>query len=227
MSRSPRRLADAAWPELVDCRWLLVVPLGSTEQHGPHLPFATDTLVATELATRLVADRSDGLLAPAVPYGASGEHRGFPGSLSLGTAALTAALVELARSADGTADRVLFVNGHGGNLEALDAAVSLLRNESRDVRGWSPQLPGDAHAGHTETSLLLALAGDSVRRSAVAAGATDPLPELLPILRTAGVAAVSANGVLGDPSAATAEAGEELLALALADLHAAVAAWWP
>src|SRR5829696_8104302 len=114
------------WPELGEgatgaAGRLLAVPLGSCEQHGPHLPLATDTLVAGALAFRLAAQRTDVVVAPAMPFGASGEHAGFPGTLSIGTDALESVLVELGRSADQFAG-VVFVNGHGGNVDALSRA---------------------------------------------------------------------------------------------------------
>ena len=100
------------------------------------------------------------VVAPAVAYGASGEHAGFPGTLSIGHEALERVLVELVRSADAFAGVVL-VNGHGGNVPALQRAVATGEDEGRRVLGWSWSLPGaDAHAGRTETSLLLALAPD-------------------------------------------------------------------
>jgi mycofactocin system creatininase family protein len=194
------------------------VPLGATEQHGPHLPLSTDTDVAVALADRLAQRRRDVDVAPAVPYGASGEHAGFAGTLSVGTAALELLLVELCRSATATWDRVLLLSGHGGNAEAVRAAVALLRSESRDVCAWSPSFGGDAHAGRTETSLQLAL--DPVRVGTPVAGATAPVRELLPALRAGGVLAVSGNGVLGDPAGATAEEGERLLVAAVDALEA-------
>ena len=130
---------------------MLAVPLGSLEQHGPHLPLDTDTRIAVALAEQLAARRDDVVIAPALPFGASGEHAGFPGTLSLGTAALTTALVELVRSADHFAGVVL-VNGHGGNLDALRSATTTLTGEGRRVVAWAPRVPdGDAHAGRTET----------------------------------------------------------------------------
>ena len=146
-------LGRAAWPELEAP--IVVVPLGSCEQHGPHLPLHTDTLIATALARGLAAGRQDCVVAPALAITASGEHQGFPGTLSIGTEAMTSVLVEVARSA-GWASGVVFVNGHGGNLDALRAAVPLLRSEGRDV-AWFPcgVGRGDAHAGRTETSLML------------------------------------------------------------------------
>jgi creatinine amidohydrolase len=86
-------LARSAWPGLPEAP-VVVVPLGSVEQHGHHLPLGTDTAVAGA-AARAAVVRLDGvLLAPALAYGASGEHEGFPGTISIGTAALTGLLVE-------------------------------------------------------------------------------------------------------------------------------------
>lgn len=189
---------------------MLVVPLGSTEQHGPHLPLSTDTDVAVAVAARLAARRTDVDVAPAVPYGASGEHAGFAGTLSIGTEALELLLVELCRSATATWRRVVLLSGHGGNAQALRAAVTRLRAESRDVRAWSPSWDGDAHAGRTETSVQLALDPARVGPSREA-GAVSPVADLLAALRGGGVRAVSANGVLGDPAGASAEEGLRLL----------------
>jgi mycofactocin system creatininase family protein len=162
-----------------------------------------------------------------VPYGASGEHAGFAGTLSVGQAALELLLVELVRSATGTWTRVLLLSAHGGNADPVRRAVGLLRAESRDVRAWSPSWPGDAHAGRTETSVQLALSPGRVALPAAAAGATVPLADLLPALRAGGVRAVSENGVLGDPAGASAEEGEALLAQAAADLDRWLSRAWP
>ncbi len=220
----------AAGPEGVADR-VLVVPLGSTEQHGPHLPLDTDARIATELAGRLCAARQDTVLAPTFPFGASGEHAGFPGTLSIGTEVLAQVLVELCRSADAYAGVVL-VNGHGGNGDALRLALDRLGGEGRCVLGWSWSLPagfarGDAHAGFVETSLLLACAPDAVRLDRLEAGATRPLAELWDELRVGGVGSVSPNGVLGDPNGANPEDGRALLDRFAADLLGAVAARFP
>lgn len=223
------RLDRLSWPEVAEraARSLLAVPLGATEQHGPHLPLGTDTTVATALAERLAAARDDVLVAPPLAYGSSGEHAAFPGTLSIGGPATTTVLVELVRSADAFRGVVL-VCGHGGNADAVRAAVATAAAEGRDVLAWFPAVPGgDAHAGRTETALLLALDPDLVRAEAAAAGATEPLTELLPALRAGGVASVSPNGVLGDPAGASAAEGERLLAALTEQLAAAVAARWP
>ena len=95
-------LADLTWPEaarLAATGALLAVPVGSTEQHGPHLPLATDTDIAVALAVRLAARRPGVVVAPPVSYGSSGEHAGFAGTLSIGQAAVELMLTELGRSA--------------------------------------------------------------------------------------------------------------------------------
>ncbi len=103
-----------------------MIPLGSTEQHGPHLPLDTDTRIATAVARAAAPEarlEREWLMAPAIAYGASGEHQSFAGTISIGTEALTMLLVEYGRSAAGWARRLVFVNGHGGNVAALADAV--------------------------------------------------------------------------------------------------------
>lgn len=215
MADSPH-LASRTWREVP--RALLLVPLGSTEQHGPHLPVSTDTLIAAavadDLAARWRADGRDAIVAPPLVFGASGEHQGFAGTISLGTAALAFALLEIGRSASEWAERIVFVNGHGGNLEALRDAVPTLRSERRDV-AWLPcalERGSDAHAGFDETSLMLHLWPARVCLDLAEPGATAPIAELLPRLRAEGVKGVAPNGVLGDPTGASAEHGARLFA---------------
>ena len=208
--RTPgRSLAEAVWTEIPE-RPLVLVPVGSTEQHGPHLPLETDTLIATAVAREL-ADRHGGYVAPAVHIGASGEHQDFPGVISIGTTVLQLVLVELVRSLSLWAGRVVLVNGHGGNLAAVTGAVDQLLDEGHHV-AWVPCTAiGDAHAGRTETSLLLHLAPWLVRPQRAEPGNTRPIAELLPDLVASGVRQVSPNGVLGDPTGASAAEGALLL----------------
>lgn len=224
------KVADLTSPDVDALRAaapVLVVPVGATEQHGPHLPLSTDTDLATALCAGVAARCPEVLVAPAIAYGASGEHAGFPGTLSIGLAALELLVVELCRSATATFERIVLVNGHGGNIEALRRAVELLRCESRDIRLFLPRHNGDAHAGRTETSLQLALDPDRVRADRAEPGDTRPLAEILPRLRAGGVAAVSANGVLGDPTGATAAEGARLLDLLISQLYDQIRHWWP
>jgi len=216
------RLGAAAWPDLERTGPLvLIVPLGATEQHGPHLPLETDTLIAVAVAEAVGAARDDVAVAPALPYGSSGEHAGFPGTLSLGQEALELALVELVRSAD-RFDAVVLASWHGGNAEPLARAVARLRAEGRRVVAWDPR-PGaaDLHAGRTETSLVLALAPERVG-PARPVGVVEPLEVLVPQLRARGVRAVSPNGVLGDATGAGPEEGRAIFARLVDDLAACV-----
>jgi mycofactocin system creatininase family protein len=217
-----KRLSDLTWPAVPAA--VVVIPLGSTEQHGPHLPLSTDTDIAVALAHGLATRRSDVIVAPRVSYGASGEHAGFAGTLSIGREALELLVIELVRSATETFEHVLLVNGHGGNSPTLAQACARLRDESRDVLVWSPRWRGDAHAGRTETSVMLALDAGRVGPSREA-GATDSLVDLLPQLRRGGLRSVTENGVLGDPDGASVEEGAELLGSALEDLVETVEAW--
>jgi mycofactocin system creatininase family protein len=221
------RLADLTWPE-VSARahdTVLAVPLGATEQHGPHLPLDVDTAIAAELARRLAAARPDVLIAPAVPYGSSGEHAAFPGTLSIGQQATELLITELVRSADAFAGVVL-ISGHGGNAAPLHRAVRTLTNEGRSVLAWAPTgPPTDSHAGHTETSVLLALRPAAVRTGRAETGNIRPLADLLPVLREEGVRTASPNGVLGDPTTASATDGERILRSWAAGLVAAITRW--
>ena len=218
-------LAGAVWPDIAAAP-LLVVPLGSVEQHGPHLPLGTDTAVATAVAEAAVGCLDGGLLAPALAYGASGEHEGFPGTVSIGTEVLTGLLVEYCRSACLWAGRVLIVNGHGGNLDALRVGIPRLRSEGRDVAWFPCVLPGsDAHAGRTETSLMSHVEPQRIRWDRAVGGVTTPIDALLPRLRAEGVRAVSPTGVLGDPAGASAEEGAVLLERLMRRLVAAAEEW--
>ncbi|MGA1836264.1 mycofactocin biosynthesis peptidyl-dipeptidase MftE [Herbiconiux sp. 11R-BC] len=253
-------LSRHSWPA-VPLHPLVLVPLGSTEQHGPHLPFTTDTVIASAVAAGVAARFAAGreapgaagaegrvappaagvvgsrgspgtsavgaepavVVAPALGFGASGEHQSFAGTVSIGQEALRFVLIELVRSLSTWAERVVFVNGHGGNVAALSSAVAQLVAEQHRV-GWLPcsapaealaaaGLPApDAHAGRTETSLMLHLAPGTVRLPLPPAGATAPLSSLLPRLTAGGVAAVSPSGILGDPTGANAAEGGRLLA---------------
>jgi creatinine amidohydrolase len=229
VSTAGSRLGERTWTDLEGgVPRTVLVPVGSLEQHGPHLPLDTDARIAAAVARRAAAGVPSVLLAPPLAYGASGEHEGFPGTLSIGHEALRSVLVELGRSAAAWASRLVFVNGHGGNLPTVPEAVALLRYEGRDVAWFGCAVPeGDAHAGHTETSILLALDPGVVREDAAEAGNTAPLSELLPALLRGGVAAASPNGVLGDPAGATAEDGERLLEAMVGRLRDRLTRWQP
>jgi mycofactocin system creatininase family protein len=211
------RLADSTSVNAVGAR-LVLVPVGSLEQHGPHLPLDTDTVIATAVATA-AGDQLRAWVAPALAYGSSGEHQSFSGTSSIGTDALGLTVVELVRSMRTWAHRVVLVNGHGGNLAALMAAVEQLTSEGHAVEWVSCATEHvDLHAGRTETSLMLHLSPRTVRTDLAEPGDTRSLREILPLMRAGGVASVSPNGVLGDPTGASAEEGERILQVMVEDV---------
>lgn len=224
----PVWLADLTWPEAgrrAAAGALLAVPLGSTEQHGPHLPLSTDTDIAVALCERLASVRHDVLIAPPVAYASSGEHAGFAGTLSIGQSALELLVIELGRSVSETFEHLLLVSAHGGNAEPVTRAARVLRAESRDVLVFMPHWSGDPHAGRPETSMLLALSPERVRMERAVAGDTRPMADLWPQLRVGGVQAVTATGVLGDPIGADAVEGSAVLDKLARALIGDVDAW--
>jgi creatinine amidohydrolase len=208
---------------------LVLLPIGATEQHGPHLATGTDALLATEVTRRaaeLAHERSGRplILAPALPFGASDHHLMHGATLSLTAETLLAVLLDLCRSVvtDG-GRRLLIVNGHGGNTGICHAAAAAasVRHELAvahlDYWQVADDVPG--HAGEFETSLMLGIdPGFSAERKP-----RDEVPEMPGV---AGVSVHSAavwrdlGGYTGRPENASAEYGKEALdriAAALAD----------
>ena len=223
-------LGRATWPqvEATGGNAVLAVPLGSFEQHGPHLPLDTDTRIAVSVANGAASRVPSLAVAAPVAYGASGEHAGFPGTLLVGHDVLASLLVELVRSARISFRGVVLVSAHGGNETALSIVSARCAAEGDDVVVWraAPQ-GGDAHAGRTETSLMLAIDPGAVRPELAAPGCTEPVVRLLPRLRAEGVRPVSSSGVLGDPTGASADEGRVLLDGLVTDLAAPGTARWP
>lgn len=223
----------------------MVLPLGATEQHGPHLPLGTDTIRAAALADRVSERLGPGVLvAPALPFGCSDEHSGFPGLLGLETETLARVVLDLARRLKGWGvGRLVLLSAHGGNGDALDLALKLLRQELPDLEvrtnghleeiartalevAHRDGIPANAlglHAGEGETSEMLHLRPDLVEQDGSAPGFTGDMEAVLDRLREGGLRAVTASGVLGDPTRAEAGRGaryldalvEELASLAL------------
>lgn len=193
---------------------LVVVPLGSWEQHGPHLPPDTDTVIISAVVAAATAGRQGITVAPTLGITASDEHAGFGGTLSIGTEATAAAVVAIARSAS-WASGVLFANGHGGNADALTIAREAMDHEGlvHDVWSLPPYDGADLHAGRTETSVMLHIAPGSVDMSRAVAGTGGAAHDLLATMREGGLRAVSPTGVLGDPTTATADHGRAVFAM--------------
>jgi creatinine amidohydrolase len=209
-----------------------VLPIGSTEYHGEHLPHGTDTLVAEALAEAL-AERVEGLLVlPTLPYGMSRHYYSFPMAVSLTTNTLMAALREIFQSLYGHGiKRLLIINGHDGNIPAIDAAAREFRAENPEMRiavleAWwetaARLLPegtfeawgGLGHGGEGETSMALAIAPELVEME-YARGVTPKLPPHVQVKWR--FDELTPYGVTGDPTKATAEKGR-LMMRALVEL---------
>ena len=213
---------------------ILILPLGSFEQHGPHLPLDTDTIIIESVVARALGEEqtvsAKFLVAPTIAISASDEHAGFPGTLSTGTEALVQSVVAICRSASWSLG-VCIVNGHGGNADALPRISSALTYEKIRHSIWSlPSYDGaDMHAGHTETSVMLHVAPDKVHTDRIERGTVGDSSVLVAQMRTSGVASVSENGVLGDPTTATTEHGNAVMNLystSLANHLAAISKEW-
>jgi len=195
---------------------IVVLPLGAWEQHGSHLPLNTDSISISAVVRAAMQQMTDVsfFVAPTIEISASDEHEGFSGTLSTGTEALVQSVVAICRSAS-WARGICIANGHGGNADALQLITSALRHEGITHSIWS--LPsykgGDMHAGHTETSLMLHLHPDSVRTDVIEPGASGSTADMVDSMRSGGVIAVSENGVLGDPTTATAAHGIDVFNL--------------
>jgi creatinine amidohydrolase len=234
------RLALLSWSEVAELdrdRAVAVLPAGAIEQHGPHLPLDTDTYLCTRVvedaATR-VRDGGPVLVAPAVAFGSSVHHMAFAGTLTLKAETFLAVVGDLCTSlAQHGFRRLLVVNGHGGNSALVREAVQQLANRTPvfaaavDYWALAPEAvsevrespPGGmAHACEFETSLMLHLRPESVRRELVRREIPEPrfALERLDLISSTSVTAgwrtheLSSSGVLGAPDLATAEKGERL-----------------
>ncbi|RSM38989.1 creatinine amidohydrolase [Actinoplanes sp. ATCC 53533] len=198
-----------------------VLPVGSFEQHGSHLPLATDTIVAGAIA-QSVAAAYDLLLLPPVTIGCSHEHAGWAGTVSIRSSTLAAIVTDVAESLRRSGvDQLVVVNGHGGNY-VLSNTVQEANSESRRMalypgrEDWETarQQAGlvssghdDMHAGEIETSLLLHLCPDLVRDGFQDADHVAERPDLLVL----GMRGYTSTGVIGSPSQATAAKGKAVL----------------
>lgn len=233
------KLSEVSWTDARDADVdLAALPVGSTEQHGPHAPLGTDTVLA-EAITSAGADtyKGDVIVAPTVPVGIAEEHRAFAGTLWVSPDVFRAYIRETVESlADGGFDRVVVVNGHGGNVGALrEVCARLTRDDIAYAIPFTwfeavdpPQPMG--HGGALETALVRHAHPELVREECIEAareGAADRWGEWVGGTNLAYDSdEFTTNGVVGDPAAGDMTLGEEVFveaAAALADLFEVVA----
>jgi creatinine amidohydrolase len=216
------------WPEVEAAirngKRTAVVVAASSEQHGPHLPEATDAILGEELAGRLARRLGDALVAPVIRPGCSEHHMSFAGSLTIAPEVLMAILDAYVASLRRHGfTRIVVTSSHGGNFPVL---AEWKRRQASDVlvvddfEGFAEALfaalarsgredRGGPHADLGETSAVLAVRPELVRMDRAVAGRTDPTP--LPEVLEKGLRALTPNGILGDPRGASPEIGTAVL----------------
>jgi len=219
-----------SWPEvkaeIERGRDTVVMAFGATEQHGPHLPLATDALIGDHLARR-VADELDAFVAPTVRVGCSEHHLAFPGTLSISEETFHRLVADLVRAlARGGFRQIVLLPTHGGNFRPLAAALEKLSPEERvQIRALTdlgalfavaqlgadehgvPLNEGGLHAGEWETSMVMSVHPELVHLDRGQAGYTGDMEQAVQAIFSSGVHSVAANGVIGDPAQASPEHG--------------------
>ncbi|WP_324663674.1 creatininase family protein [Haloarcula sediminis] len=225
-------LRDATWPEAEATETdLAVLPVGSTEQHGPHAPLGTDSLTAQAVADAAEAACDDEVVvAPPIDVGVAEEHRDFAGTLWVSEDTFRDYVRETVDSlAHHGWTRVVVVNGHGGNVDPLrEVCARITRHDEADAWAFTwfdaVDAPDMGHGGPVETSLLQATRPDLVREDRLdeaAAGGADGWGEWVSGVNLAyDSSEFSENGCVGDPGEGSAERGEALLDEATAALVA-------
>ena len=240
------RLDDRTWVEagqILTEQSVCVLPCGAMEQHGPHLPLGTDAIIAEALAERLVkaaGPEARMVRLPVLPYGVSPEHLAFSGTVSLSREAFCETVQSIAASlVRHGVRRLLLLNAHGGNSDALGSILREIREEtglrvvlldiyrSRALRAVAGEQ--DWHAGRVETSLYMALRHGEGNGAIPDIGFEAAAWSDIEIMKLPWRSnEVSSSGVIGDPSNASAELGEQLvqdLVAEMADALRSLESW--
>lgn len=234
-------LKELTWPEveaaIENGTRTVIIPVGSTEQHGPHLPLGTDAIIGEALGVATAEELGDAVVAPAIEPGCSGHHMAFPGSATIPANLLMDLLRHHCLSFERHGfEHLVLLPSHGGNfapvntiapeladelaaqvipLADVDRLMDLM-NEGLRAGGVEYQEPV-IHAGAAETAVIMAVAPDLVRDDELRVGHEGEVN--IPRLLSEGFEAVTESGVLGDPREATSEAGEAIVST-IADAYA-------
>ena len=194
---------------------IAIIPVGSIEQHGPHLPISTDSDIVTEIAFRL-SEKINGLLLPTISYGISNEHFPFF-NLSVRKSTLSKILEDICESLiKNGISRILIINGHYGNLDSLRGFEK--KNSRRKIKifsYWKYMSREFDHAGNVETSMMLAISKNVNMKKAKKGFDTEGMSkqEISRINKLAqkSFPKVTGNGVWGDPTKSSAKLGREII----------------
>jgi len=235
-------MGELTWPEARERLsevGVILLPVGSFEQHGFHLPLDTDSFDAEHLAQKVAAACSNPkpLVLPLIPYGVSYHHEDFAGTVSLSNETLSKVVYEIGMGvARNGITKIVIINGHGGNVPALKFAAQMINRDAHifvcvDTGETSDvdlldlaETPNDVHAGEIETSISLAIRPHLVKM--------DKAKKYVPKFSSryldfstkrsvewyARTSRISRNGVLGDPTKASREKGEKMWAVMLKNL---------
>jgi creatinine amidohydrolase/Fe(II)-dependent formamide hydrolase-like protein len=227
-------LAELTWPE-AERRFqetdVALLPVGAIEQHGPHLPLDTDAWDADWLARQVAAACSEPkpLVLPLIPYGVSYHHEDFAGTLSVRNETMAQLVYDVGMGAARCGiTKLLIINGHGGNGPALAFAAQMINRDARiftavesgetsdvDINAMT-ETENDVHAGEVETSTTLALRPDLVRMERARPSVPSFSSRFLDFSNQRAVgwhaytARISPNGVMGDPTKASADKGRRM-----------------
>ncbi|MBU7032189.1 MAG: creatininase family protein [Theionarchaea archaeon] len=220
-------LREMSWFDLKDVLTedtIAVVPVGSTEQHGPHNPLGTDHMIADRIAHGV---RDDALITPTVPVGYSEHHRQFPGTLWVSPRVLEDYVLDICRSLQYHGiKKIVICNGHGGNTFPLMIVAMKMREQGIFVglfEWWKASKEEDAHAGSGETSLNLFLYDHLVHMDRAKDSATEWSPPLHGTKVLYDTIDFSDDGTVGTPSRATKVKGEILYKDAVTQLKETIA----
>ena len=195
---------------------IAIIPVGSIEQHGPHLPISTDSDIVTEISLQL-SDKINGVLLPTINYGISDEHFPFF-NLSIKKSTLSRILEDICESLiKNGISRILIINGHYGNLDSLKSFERKQKN-NRKIKVfsyWKYMYREFDHAGNVETSIMLAISKKVNMRKAKKGFQTDGMSkkEISKINKLAqkSFPKVTGNGVWGDPTKSSATLGRKII----------------
>ena len=232
------RISEMSWIDIktaLDKGYNTVVfGVGSNEQHGPHLPTCTDSLLADALVSKVVSKLGNALQAPTIVVGCSEHHMAFPGTINIRPETLKSLVQDYCTSlAKHGFKSIVIIPSHGGDFNPVKEATEELSHSIKGTKVISytdlqalfkmlaefsskhgvsaPESGG--HAGESETSMVLALREDLVNMDRAEEGFVGNYEEKVPIIWKKGIKAVSENGIIGDPRKADAGKGEEYLDL--------------